>query len=247
MFAVVKFTEKERSLKGLFSSLKVKSEKVDLPSGGYFFIITAEKRKNRIPFDKIIRIAGNLVNSLIFPSDYDFTGDERVKPYEPSSLKERMLFELAVKGISKTGTEPSLCSVCVEDNKGIYVSCLHKLLPLAAKIQVVCARESIYSAEAERLFYEFGCSVIMSSELDSFSLKCDAVISYNGDEKPFLFGSCVYSKSIYSRVQIGLPREYASLCPDGTDRETFASALYEKCKVPYEIFFLDNIPAGDIY
>ncbi len=239
MFAVVRFIEKERSLKGLFTKLKVKSERVELPLDGCFFIITAEKRNNKVPLDKIIRIAGNLRNSLIFP--FDFMGDEAVKPYVSSSLKERLVFELALKGISDSEFEPSQCSVCIEDNRGIYVHLLHRLLPLAAKIQVVCADSRLYEAETERIFYEYGCSVILGEKFDSFSRECDVIISYDGDEIPFLFGKYVCSKSIYTRVRIGLPWEYAALCPEGIDREIFASALYEKCNVPSEIFLLDNI------
>ncbi len=241
MFAVVRFIEKERSLKRLFTKLKVKSERVDLPSGGCFFIISAEKRKNKVPLDKIIRIAGNLRHSLIFPSDFDFTDNEKVKAYVPSALRERLLFDFAVKCISESGFEPSVCSVCLEDNRGVYVKVLHKLLPLAAKIQVVCADTDIYEAETERIFYEYGCSVILSEKFDSFSRQCEVIIAYDGDERPFLFGKYVFSKSIYCHVRIGLPWEYADLCPEGIDREIFASALYEKCNVPPEIFLLDNI------
>ncbi len=247
MFAVVRFTEKERSLKGFFTKLKVKSERVDLPSNGCFFIITAEKRKDKVPLDKIIRTAGNLRHSLIFPSGLEFTGSEKIKPYESSALSEKLLFEFAVKGISESELVPSGCSVCIEDNSGIYLDSLHRLLPLAAKIQVICSDISIYEAETERLFYEYGCSVILSDKFDSFSRQCDVIIAYNGDERPFLFGKYVYSKSIYSRVRIGLQREYAALCPEGIDKEAFACALYEKCNLPPEIFLLDNISRGDIY
>lgn len=247
MFAVVVFEEKERSLKGFFTKLKVRSERVDLPSGGCFFIITAEKRKGKVPLDKIIRIAGNLRHSLIFPSDSDFEGKEKIESYEPSALRERLLFEFAVKGISEAGFVPSRCSVCIEDNSGIYVNSLHRLLPLAAKIQVVCSDASIYKEESERLFCEYGCSVVLSDSFDSFSRQCDVVIAYNGDEMPFLFGKYVFSKSIYSRIRIDLPKGYASLCPEGIDKEVFASVLYEKCNVPAEIFILDNITCKDIY
>jgi len=241
MFAVVRFIEKERSLKGLFAKLRVRSERISLPSGGCFFIITAEKRKNKVPMDKIIHTAGNLKNNLIFPSAYDFTGSDNVKPYVPSSLRKRFLFELALKGIGESEFMPSQCSVCIEDNRGIYIDSLHRLLPLAAKIQVICTDRRLYETEAERIFYEYGCSVILSDKFDSFSRQCDVVIAYNGDEMPFLLGKYVFSKSIYCRVRIGLPNEYAVLCPEGIDKEIFASALYEKCNVPPEIFLLDNI------
>lgn len=245
MFAVVRFIEKERSLKGFFTKLKVKSERINLTSGGCFFIITAEKRKNKVPLDKIIHIAGNLRNSLIFPSD--FTGNGNIKPYAPSALRERLLFEFAVKCIGESELVPCQCSVCIEDNSGIYTEVLHRLLPIAARIQVVCSDTDIYRSVAERIFYEYGCSLILSEGFDSFSLKCDAIISYNGDEKPFISGKCVYSKNIYTGLGIGLAQEYDTLCPVGVDKEIFASALYERCNVPAEIFFLDNIPRGDIY
>ena len=246
MFAVVRFTQKERSLKGVFAKLKVKSESVELPSGGYFFIITAEKRKNRIPLDKIISVAGNLRYSLVFPSDFDFTGKEDLI-YKPQGLEEKLLFHFAEKNIRLMKLKPSECSVCINDSSGAYVKDIKRLLPFAAKIYVVCSDKGLYENEVKRIFYEYGCSVILWEAFEPVLRNCDVIISYKSDEVPLFYGKHIFTENVFSSVSIKLPEEYEALCPEGIDKGIFASALYEKCNVPAEIFLLDNTTGKDIY
>lgn len=246
MFAAVIFEEGKHRFKSFFRPLSVKTERRELPSGGYFFIITAEKRKNKIPLNKIISISGNLRSSMIFPSDFDFTGKEDLI-YKPRGLGEKLLFRFAEKNLRLMKLKPSECSLCVNDSSGAYVKDIRRLLPFAAKIYIICSDKCLYEDEVKRIFYEYGCSVILLESFEPVLRNCDVIISYKSDEVPLFFGKHIFTENVISSVSIKLPEEYEALCPEGIDKEVFASALYEKCNVPAEIFLLDNIPCMDIY
>ncbi|MBQ8503151.1 MAG: hypothetical protein IJ491_02615 [Clostridia bacterium] len=242
MFAVVMFKEKERSFLSFFKKQKIMAERVNLPNGESFFVITAEKKGDKIPFKEILSFAGGLGNSLIFPSDFCFLPEWDYTPFEPKQLKKKMLFDSAVKHLEKTKLNPMEVSVCICDDEGIYSDEIHKLLKLAAKIHIVCHNKELYEKEIKEILFEYGISITLSSSFDARATLCNVVISHESENIPLFFDGTVFTNEkrpflaqrCFGTQSIRLPFEYEKLRPPGVDKLTFASALYEKCGVHFD-------------
>lgn len=236
MFAVVKTIEKESSFFDKFKKPKISCERVPLPDGEYFFVITAEKKRNNVPFREILDFSGNIKNRLIFEKDFEFLPNWNYTPYEPQGLKKKLLFDLAVNTLGQLRLNPLETGICLCDSEGMYIKDIHKLLNFGAKIHIVSHDRGLYKSEAEKILFEYGVSVTVSDSFETGLHNCDVVISHESNDIPLFFKGIIFTNGkrpfmnsrCFSVENIELPFEYEKLRPAGIDKLTFASALYEE-------------------
>lgn len=239
MFAVVKITEQEKSFFKRFKKTKITSERVFLPNGESFFIITAEKRGSKIPFKEILSFSGNLSDSLVFENDFTFLPQWNYTPFAPIKLRKKLLFSLAVRTLDDLKLNPFETGICLCDSDGIYAHDVQKLLKFAAKLHIVCENKDIYKEKQKQLLSEYGVSVTLSDTFDTQGKNFNVVISHESHDIPLLFNGLIFTNEkrpflsgrCFEVKEAQLPYEYEKLRPAGIDKLTFASALYEKCKV----------------
>lgn len=245
MFAVVRFEEKEKGIKNVFSKKGIKSQRIFLPNGESFFIITAQKHKGKIPFEKIAEFSGILNKSLIFPESCTVPEEYC---FEPKKLKQKMLFQLLVSYLQKNRPDIFSTSLCICDSEGIYAKEIEQLLPFAFKIHIVCERPDLYENTVKHLFSEYGISVTVSENFNSLAKKCSIVLSEDSSQLPLGFYGVLFTlkkgsvpaEKVFTAEVSGMSAEYEKLCPEDISETLFACALYEKCKVDYKEFFLDK-------
>lgn len=239
MFAVVKLAQQEKSFWSRFKRPKITSERVVLPNGECFFVITAEKKGDKVPFKEILSFSGNLRDSLIFENDFVFDSSWNYTPFVPADLRKKLLFDLAVRHLQKAKLNPAKTCICISDSEGLYRDSLEKMVSLAAKIHIITPDRSIYENEVKRLLFEYGVSVTLSGSFDSVANNCNVAVSHTSGDIPLTFSGIIFTNekrpfinsSVFSVQSAELPFEYEKLRPSGVDKFIFASALYEKCKV----------------
>lgn len=241
MFAVVKIIEQEKSFWSKFKRPGITSERVNLPNGEYFFIITAEKKGDKVPFKEILDFSGNLRDSLLFENGFRFEKDWNYSPFKSDALSKKLLFDLAVSHLQKTQPNPINTKICICDNEGIYKKGLHRVVKFASGIHIVTKDRSLYEREIKKLLYEYGISVTASINFDASAKNCNVVISHFSRGIPLTFDGVIFTNEkrpfinarVFSVQNVDLSFEYEKLRPEGIDRFAFASALYEKCNVMF--------------
>ncbi len=239
MFAVVKLVQQEKSFWSRFKRPKITSERVSLPNGECFFIITAEKKGDKVPFKDILSVSGNLSDSLIFENDFVFDSSWNYTPFVPTDLRKRLLFDLAVRHLQKLKLNPAETGICICDSEGLYKDSLEKMVSLAAKIHIITPDRKIYESEVKRLLFEYGVSVTLSRSFDCVANNCNVAVSHTSGHIPLSFSGLIFTNEkrpflnsrVFSVESADLPFDYEKLRPNGVDKFIFASALYEKCKV----------------
>ncbi len=232
MFAVVKVTEKEKGFMSRLRKNRITAERILLPNGEFFFVITAEMTKDVFPFEEIIHFSDKMKNCLIFENDAPVSYDR----FKPALLKKKLLFLYAERFIQKAEYNPSETSLCLCDGEGLHCDELHRLFPFASKLHVVSPNKA-YIDKAHELLMEYGVSVTVSECFDKRAEKSSIIVCHSSDmisvgfkgtvitnePRIFPFARCVTDDNIL------LPSHYESLMPEKIDRDIFASALYEKC------------------
>ena len=225
MFAILQIKDKTN----IFSKSKIESQRLTLPNGEAFFIVTAEKHFGRVPWHKLADCMGILRKDVVLSEGLTLPDGCGITEFVPDIFPRILLINSAIKVLN--GRRKSLI---VFDEKCIYQSYMKKLVNNFDRIRVVTPELSEYESVAYELMENYGFSLEVT---DKASYKADVIISYecsvplyySGEvfttEKKYLMNGMIYSGS-----DIDLPEEYDKLLPEGVDKLQFASALYEKCK-----------------
>ncbi len=237
MFAVVKIIDREKTFLSHFKKRKITSERVLLPNGESFFIITAEKKGGKIPFREILNYSGILHDKILFDRDFEFCDEWSYTPFKPAKLKKKLLLDLAVKTLEELNINPQKTNICIWDAEGTYINELHRLFRFGKKIHVICQNKSIYEKKKIEYLEKYGVCVTLGESFTNCGNEYNVAISHSCEEIPLLFKGIVFtngekdflSAECYEVREISLPFEYERLRPCGIDKMTFASALYECC------------------
>ncbi len=241
MFAVLKLKEEEKTLFSRFKKSKITSERVPLPNGESFFIITAEKKRGDIPFTEILDFCGILKNKILFDKNFSFKDEWDYTPFKPVKLKKKLLFDVAVKTLEELKNEPQKINICLCDSEGLYINELPRLFPFGKKIHVVSENKSLYEKKNAEFLREYGVCVTLSEDRDFCDDSFNVVISHSSEKMPLIFEGIIFtnekrdffSAECYEVREVELPFEYERLRPYGIDKTDFAAALYECCKVDF--------------
>ncbi len=233
MFAVLQFAEPEKKIRSFFTSPKIASERITLPSGGVYFVVTAEKHRGKIPWKKLESCLGILRRDVILPEGVTVPKYVNITAFTPNILPRLLLINSATEYIVMHKAHFLSKSLTVFDEYGIYVSCIESLLSIFSSIKIVTGQGEKYEELSHHLLKNYGFSLMVT---DKESFDSDAVISHSC-KVPVYFGGAVFTNEKkylmnsrpLSGSEILLPDLYENLRPHNVGRLLFASALYEKC------------------
>ncbi len=242
MFAVIDIKEPRNT----FRKGGITSERINLPSGDVFFVVSVEKSFGKVPWKKLERCLGILRQCVILPEGVQVPAGVNITPFEPDVLARLLLINSAADYITGHKKEFICRRLTVFDETGIYADYIEGLINCFGKIKIVTARKENYERLSRRLMETYGFSLLVT-ERDY--TPGDVVISYRCNVPVYFTGTVftaekknLMSKSCFCGKDITLPEEYESLRPPGVGRVLFACALYEKCgenllgKLKYDSF-----------
>ena len=229
MFAVIKLREPRRR----FGRGTITSERITLPSGEAFFIVTVEKAFGRVPWKKLEGCLGILKRDVILPKEVAVPSNVGITEFVPDIFPGLLLMNSALYYIESHKNEFTSRSLTVFEDRGAYIDYIENLARCFATIKVVTQNSEEYEKLSLRLMEKYGFSLVITDKecFDSdviIARSCDVPLYFAGtvfaDKKKFMMNSAVFSGS-----DVVLPEPYEKLKPEGVGRVAFASALYEKC------------------
>lgn len=238
MFATVEICKGEKTLKGkireFFGKARMYSEKVELEDGEYFYILKVPARKGKIPYDRLRNITFSIGEGLIFSEGTEID-EALVRVYKPRYFPKLMLFNSAVSMLKASVFDPAKTTLTLVDERGELASELHRLVPFASEIRVVTARSGRYEPVAEKLMDDYGLSLFIGDRFEKASAESTVIITYDCQWVPLSCKSLIFTVKPrflpFARILVGQGVKgadgYAELCPEGIDKLTFVSALYE--------------------
>lgn len=227
MFAVLQIKDK----RSLALKSKIQSQRVTLPNGEAFFIVTVEKSFGRVPWKKLESCMGILCKDVLLADGATLPSNCGITEFKADILPRLLLINSAADYLSGK----RFGSLTVFDERGIYGNCIKRLISSFDFIRVVTPDTEKYSTVISELMVNYGFSLLVSSE-ESF--ESDVVIAYDGNV-PLHFSGLVFMQhdrymmnaQVFWARDIVLPEIYDRLRSRGVDSLQFASALYEKCRV----------------
>ena len=230
MFAILQISENNTILR----QPKIRSQRVNLPSGDAFFIVTTDKHLGRIPWKSLGKCLGILRGNILLPDNIIPPTDTDITVFTPDILPRLMLMNSAADYISEHKSHFKGKTLTVFDERAICQSYIEKLLPCFSSIRIITDSPEKYKTLSQKLLDTYGFSLIVSADETADS---DVVISHSL-KVPIYFEGTVFTNEkrylmnaqIFSGCEIDLPEAYESLRPEGIGKVLFASALYEACK-----------------
>ncbi|MBO7318456.1 MAG: hypothetical protein J6V06_00365 [Clostridia bacterium] len=229
LFAILQISENNTILR----KPEIKSQRVNLPSGDAFFIVTTDNHMGKVPWKRLERCIGILRHCMLLPEDIPIPDGINITAFTPEILPKLLLINSATDYIKNQKEFFRSKSIAVFDRDGIYQAHIQMLIPYLKNIRVITDKIDMYNSISEKLMADYGFSLVVSDK-DYFD--CNAVISHKCDVPVYFSGTVFTSEKKYlmnAEVLLGseieLPDEYENLCPENIDIVLFASVLYEKC------------------
>ncbi len=229
MFAILQISENNTILR----KPEIKSQRVNLPSGDAFFIVTVDKHMGKIPWKRLEKCLGILRHCILLPNGTAIPDGLNITAFTPETLPKLLLMNSAVDYIISHKQFFRSKSIEVFDREGIYPTRIEKLLPYLKNIRVITDNKDVYDTVSKKFMSDYGFSLVISDR-DSFD--CDAVISHECGVPVYYCGTVftnnkkyLMNAEVFSGSEIELPAEYEKFRPENIGRVLFASALYEKC------------------
>ena len=230
MFAILQISKTNTILR----KAEIKSQRLNLPSGDAFFIVTSDKHLGKIPWKKLEKCLGILRHCILLPDNITIPDGINITAFTPTILPKLLLINSATDYIEKHKPIFRSKNLTIFDKDGIYAEYIERLLPCLKNIRIVTDKRGMYEALSEKFISDYGFSLIIS---DKENFDCDAVISQECSVPAYFSGTVftgekkyIMNSEVFSGTEIKLPTEYEKIRPENIGRVLFASALYEKCR-----------------
>lgn len=239
MFTVVDLkTEKKTKFQRFFQYFRkaeVELKEIPLPFGKSFYLCEAKHHRGKIPWSEIEENTQN--KNFILP--FELKEIAPLKEFEPKLLPKLMLFNSALDYMEKLDQPPSEMRFTLVDDEGILREKIEAVLKLASIITVVTRKEEKYNALSEKLFKDYGISLMIRSDYNEAKYENSFLFDYKGDRIPLSYKGTAFSKEKKHLLNgktltpggFDLPSEYEKLWRKNTDKMQFASALFELSNV----------------
>jgi len=239
LFAVLQIKQSEQGILAVMKNHLLQPQtdvkRVNIAGAQPFFIVSTTQKSGQIPWNAIEYSLGRLSGRLLLPNGVTPPINSNVKSLETTdNLSAKMLLNTAIK-VSKHSEIPKQKQrITVVDRTGIYIDQIEDVIKSAAVVRVITDRIIQYEQLAKNIFYKWGASIILSTDL-RFALQSDIIISpfeqITGTNSLVLSTNacrCATAKTVIS-PQITLPAEFSEFLPQNIDEHKFACALYDDC------------------
>lgn len=228
MFAILQISDSN----AIFRRPKIYSQRITVPGGDAFFIVTAEKHFGRVPWKKLENCLGILKKDIILNGNIALPESSGITLFTPDIFPRLLLINSATDYILKHKSDFTSKSLTILDEEGLYSNHIEKLLHCFANIKIITHQAEIYDNLSQKLMENYGFSLIVTS---AESYDSDVIISHRC-RVPIYFSGTVFSNEkktiingkVFTGRDVTLPTEYEKLNTCNIDPVMFASALYEK-------------------
>ena len=199
-----------------------------VPGGSFFYVLRVPRFTDPAQaFSLAARCAPEVLTALPIPPN------AAARPFVPRTFPICRAFAALCTVLPLTRLPPQALSVGVLDPDGVLRGRMQALLPLAADVRVVTNDPRRFEADVLSARQRFGALLTVGEDAALLG-RCDAVVCPAPEAAirnvPVVL-SCVPSDGAFSLADVPVPQAYARLCPDGTQGDLFAAALFEKCGV----------------
>lgn len=225
--------------KDLFSLPEIDITKQSVPEGDDYYRVTVTEYRGQIPVAETAEKLKRLKGSVIFDINFPYDENVRCLEFHPEALPSILLFNTFIDYMKGLSLPAEKISLTVYDKIGVYADTLEQTVGLFSKIEVYTENLTAYQKTTEVLMDKFGLSLPVAQVPTGKAPKstvvlCPGRVPFTDFFEGLLFTDCdlpVACSCKVSGYDVLLPSCYELLRPQGIDRLTFASALYEKCNV----------------
>ena len=240
MFATVECKDAENSfrtfVRDLFSLPEIIFQRVTLPDADDFYRVIATEYRGQVPVAEVTSQLTKLKGSVLFDINFPDEESTRCLEFHSERLPGLLLFNSFTDYMQDLKLPAEKSSLTVFDSEGIYTDVIDKAVKLFAKIEVYTKRPDLYNKTSQSLLERYGISIIIRDSFSGKSPKSTVILC--PEEVPF----CSFYQGIIFTLRdnvppcscaiigegIDLPPVYELHRPNGIDKLSFASALYEK-------------------
>ncbi len=236
MFAVLKVTNSDTSLKGrirnFFFSPEINVQKILYNSEPSFYLFTAQKYKNKIPWKEIENMCKKLKVKLILPKGIKLPENSKISILKNNSCELKLLFEKMLNTLKVIKPDVTRSSLCVIDKDGILSSEISKAVRFFSKINIITESKASYNKQADLIMDKWGLSVTFIDEV-LYKDENAVIVCKSASDVPLIFGGTVFCNGNVSAFDCNvvkttyedIPEDMRQILPEGVDGIVFMTAV----------------------
>lgn len=233
MFCAVDISESEKgilkAIKNMFNRQPPQMSQINIKSAAPFYYIRINRKQCGENNELLSEMLGRLSKYIIPCGNTKITDNAYVRKYRPSVFPSIMLLNSAERLLQKKDYNRNGYSIGIIDKDARFSAYIDRFIQLASVVTVFSDNQYIYEKTAERIYDDYGASIIIRNTANAEWNSDFTVCTENG-------GFIVEKREENTYVKITgnsffFDSEYEKLMPEGTDKLLFSSALYELCGV----------------
>ncbi len=208
---------------------------VPTENGMPFYMIDVLCEKNGPDYSAVEEKSGYYASRIVAPRSLSLPDKSNLKRFMPGYSNGIFIFNTAVETIKKLNPEPSKISATVIDRNAVMCGEIAKLVPYSSPLRVITARPERYAATCQKIYDEYGASVMLRSFYEPSSKK-DIVICCDGATSDSMSDAAVFSfrrgtngKLRFYGNKVPLSDCHKEIIPKNIDPTDFAAAVTELC------------------
>ncbi len=226
------FLRKKRQKKRITDSIPVS---VSTENGMPFYMLDVLSEKSGPDYSAIEEKSGYYSSRIVAPRSFSLPDKSNLKRFLPGCSNGIFIFNTAVEMIKKVNPEPEKISATVIDRNAVMCGEIIKLIPYSSPLRVITARPERYAATCQKIYDEYGASIILRSFYEPSSKK-DIVICCDGTTSDSMSNAAVFSfkRGINGKIRfhgsrVTLSDSHKEIIPENIDATDFAAAVTELC------------------
>ncbi len=208
---------------------------VSTENGMPFYMLDVLNEKNGPDYSAIEEKSGYYASRIVAPRSLSLPDKTNLKRFLPGYSNGIFIFNTAMKMIEKVNPEPEKISATVIDRNAVMCGEIVRLIPYASPLRVITSRPERYAATCQKIYDEYGASVMLRSFYEPSSKK-DIVICCDGATSDSMSNAAVFAfkRGINGKLRfhgsgIALSDSHREVIPENIDSTDFAAAVTELC------------------
>lgn len=208
---------------------------VSTENGMPFYMLDVLSDKNGPDYPAIEEKSGYYSSRIVAPRTLALPDKTNLRRFLPGYSNGIFIFNTAVEIIKKVNPEPEKISATVIDRNAVMCNEIVKLIPYSSPLRVITSRPERYAAACQKIYDEYGASVMLRSFYEPSSKK-DVVICCDGTTSDSMSSAAVFSfkrgtngKLRFYGNRVPLSESHKNIIPENIDSTDFAAAVTELC------------------
>lgn len=207
-------------------------EKVAVRGGAFFYKVTVSTDKTgALDVSFLPYAVGAAAQRILFCGACELPLPAPLQLFAPRIFPTVLFINTACAFLQTHRPQFSNAVIGIFDPNAQLQTAVNRFVPYAKTIRIYCEDPSQYETVQAEVLSSVGLSIVVSNTPTALN-GCDIVLSpylQTGDGKIGTLTVFRGGKTVFAGEGITLPPEYEARCFTGTDKISFASALYECC------------------